>query len=232
MNQQTDALNDGEPAPVRELRSDWLRLALGIVFIMTVIVSFSYVMSDRPVDATKDGAFKLAFLDNFDRPANSSGLNSAEVDTWKVVTGNWSVQLSGAYLTQSDPKQSLALVKVDNTSMLVQAKISGNGRCGIVSGATDANSFVSLFRAPRYGIWLVNRVANGKETKLGTLPDSGSGTLVISLSVSEDLVRVAVGNSTASFVNRGMGLGQMGGLIAAGDGAPCVWDDVVVQEAR
>jgi len=232
MNQQTDVLNDGEAVTVRRLSSDWLRLALGIVFVLTVIVSFSYVMSDRPVDPNDDGAFKLAFVDDFDRPAKSSGLNSAKVDNWKVVTGNWSVQISGAYLTQSDPKQSLALVKVDTTSMLVQAKISGNARCGIVSGATDANSFVSILRAPKFGVWVVNRVANGKATKLGTLPDPGSGTQTISLSVSKDLVRVAVGNSTASFVNRGMGLGQMGGLFALGDAAPCVWDDVVVQEAR
>ena len=239
MNQPDTSTAEPTPTsgPDTGRRSDWVRLVLGIAFVLTVLVAFSYVMSERtPADADS-GAFEFAFADGFERPADPRSLNGGDVDDWSTLGGTWATELGVAYLADAHPKVSMAVVEIESTSMSVTASVSGSNPCGVVAGTADADTYIALVRAPDYGVWNIKVVDDGEATTIGKLPDVGNGDIAnkgvaVTLSVGEEAVTATVGLRSANFVGHGITTGRFGGLIAEGAGSTCVWDDVRLRTAR
>jgi|GEM_PF-3368615 len=207
---------------------EWVRLVVGVVFVVVVIGTFTFLFRDRSegTTATSPG-FSVVAKDSFGRKAGSieSGKNTAN---WKSVRGGWSVAAGAAFV--SEPALLLNIAAVDaGPNASVKAAVSGLGHCGLVANLVDQNNYLAIVRIEEYGIWNLEQRVNGLQKVLATVGGSKGVVLNASIAVQAPIVTATVGDKHVSVSIPDLAPGTSAGLYAADPNpSDCAFDDVVI----
>jgi hypothetical protein len=207
---------------------EWLRLVIGVVFVVVVIGAFTFLFRDRSegTTATSPG-FSVVAKDSFGRKAGSidAGKNTAK---WKSVRGGWSVAVGAAFVSEPAPLLNIAALDAGPNAS-VKAAVSGLGHCGLVANLIDENNYLAIVRIEEYGIWNLEQHVNGLQKVLATVGGSKGVVLNASIAVQAPIVTATVGEKHISVSVSDLVPGRSAGLFAADPNpSECVFDDVVI----
>jgi hypothetical protein len=207
---------------------EWLRLVLGVVFVVVVISAFTFLFRDRSegTTATSPG-FSVVAKDSFGRKAGAidAGKNTAK---WKSVRGGWSVAAGAAFVSEPAPLLNIAAVEAGPNAS-VKAVVSGLGHCGLIANLIDEKNFLALVRIEEYGIWNLEQRVDGIQKVLGTVSGSPNVALKASIAVEAPIVTATVGEQHISVSVSDLVPGRSAGLFAADPNpSDCAFDDVVI----
>jgi hypothetical protein len=211
---------------------EWLRLVIGVVFVVVVIGAFTFLFRDRSegTSATSPG-FSVVAKDSFGRKAGAidAGKNSA---TWKSVRGGWSVAAGAAFVSEPAPLLNIAVVDAGPNAS-VKAVVSGLGHCGLIANLIDEKNFLALVRIEEYGIWNLEQRVDGIQKVLGTVTGSPNVALKASIAVEAPIVTATVGEQHISVSVSGLAPGRSAGLYAVDPNpSDCAFDDVVFSRPK
>lgn len=207
---------------------EWLRLVIGVVFVVVVIGAFTFLFRDgsEGTTATSPG-FSVIAKDAFGRKAGSidAGKNTAK---WESVRGGWSVAAGAAFVSEPAPLLNIAAVEAGPNAS-VKAAVSGLGHCGLVANLIDENNYLAIVRIEEYGIWNLEQRVNGLQKVLATVGGSPSVALNASIAVQAPIVTATVGDKHVSVSIADLAPGTSAGLYAADPNpSECAFDDVVI----
>jgi len=207
---------------------EWVRLVVGVVFVVVVIGAFTFLFRDRSegTTATSPG-FSVITKDSFGRKAGSidSGKNTAN---WKSIRGGWSVAAGAAFVSEPAPLLNIAAVDAGPNAS-VKAAVSGLGHCGLVANLIDESNYLAIVRIEEYGIWNLEQRVNGLQKVLATVGGSKGVVLNASIAVQAPIVTATVGDKRVSVSIPELAPGTSAGLYAADPNpSECVFDDVVI----
>jgi hypothetical protein len=207
---------------------EWLRLVLGVVFVVAVIGAFTFVFRDRSDGSTATSpGFSVVAKDSFGR--NSGSLDSGKnTVNWKLVRGRWSIAAGAAYVSEPAPLRSIAAVDAGPNAS-VKAVVSGLGHCGLIANLIDENNFIALVRIEKYGVWNIERHLQGNSEVLATVGGSKSVSATASIAVQAPIVTATVGDKHTSVSISDLAPGRSAGLyVADPNQSECAFDDVVI----
>jgi hypothetical protein len=210
----------------------WIVLLLGILFVILVAGSFSYLMTKDDSSAAKakpTSSSAKVVEDNFDRPASATSMGRANSGAvWTTVGGTWAVAAGAGYLPAPVEGDNFALVEV-GANASSRAQVAGGQACGVVGNYVGPLNYLALVFAPKYGVWNLNHVSGGKSETLTTLPDTKDVNKKIALEVNLPVITITVGLQHVSVIRDGVPKGTLSGLYARGlDSRSCTFDDVVL----
>ena len=208
----------------------WIVLLLGILFVILVAGSFSYLMTKDDSKAAKAipaSSSTKVIDDNFDRPASADSMGRTRGGAlWTSVGGTWGIAAGSAYLPAPVEGNNFALLEV-GANASSRAQVAGGQACGVVGNYVDPSNHLALVFAPNYGVWNLNQVVNGKNETLASLPDSKDARERIALEVDLPVITITVGLQHVSVVRDGLPKGTLAGLYARGlESRTCTFDDV------
>lgn len=207
----------------------WSRAFGAALFVIGVTATFSYVMSEDPVERGDIviGAFTDQFIDDFERPSSSS-LGRGPGVSWNDEVGTWAIEIGVVYLPDPDPSFNVVTTDAGSPEMSISANVGGGGLCGVTVRYQDPNNYVALLRASGFGVWNIVEVVNGKERSLGTVSDVASTNVTVRLDIGPNLVTAVVGLFRTQLSVDVPLTGTKMGLIARGGAMEtCTWDDTV-----
>jgi len=207
---------------------EWVRLVVGVVFVVVVIGAFTFLFRDRSegTTATSPG-FSVIAKDSFGRKTGSidSGKNTAN---WKSIRGGWSVAAGAAFVSEPAPLLNIAAVDAGPNASL-KAAVSGLGHCGLVANLIDENNYLAMVRIEEYGIWNLEQHVNGLQKVLATVGGSKGVVLNASIAIQAPIVTATVGDKHVSVSIPDLAPGTSAGLYAADPNpSDCAFDDVVI----
>jgi hypothetical protein len=210
----------------------WIVLLLGILFVVLVAGSFSYLMTkddSAAVRALPTPSSTKVVEDNFDRPASATSMGRARGGAaWTSVGGTWAIAAGAAYLPAPVEGDNFALIDV-GANASSRAQVAGGQGCGVVGNYVDPSNYLALVFAPKFGVWNLNQVSGGKSETLLTLPDTKDINEKIALEVNLPVITISVGLQHVSVIRDGVPKGTLAGLYARGlDSHSCTFDDVVL----
>ena len=207
---------------------EWVRLVVGVVFVVVVIGAFTFLFRDRSEGTkTTSPGFSVVAKDSFGRKAGSidSGKNTAN---WKSVRGGWSVAAGAAFVSEPVPLLNIAAVDGGRNAS-VKAAVSGLGHCGLVANLVDEINYLAIVRIEEYGIWNLEQHVNGLQKVLATVGGSKGVVLNASIAVQVPIVTATVGDKHVSVSIPDLAPGTSAGLYAADPNpSDCAFDDVVI----
>jgi hypothetical protein len=208
----------------------WIVLLLGILFVILVAGSFSYLMTKDDSEVAKalpTTSSTKVFEDNFDRPASADSMGRTRGGAlWTSVGGTWGIAAGAAYLPAPAEGNNFALIEV-GADASSKAQVAGGQACGVVGNYVDPSNHLALVFAPKFGVWNLNQVVNGKNETLASLPDSKDARERIALEVDLPVITITVGLQHVSVVREGLPKGTLAGLYARGlESRTCTFDDV------
>ena len=205
----------------------WIRLFIGVVFVVMVAGVTSYLLRDRTTTGVVGPAgLVVDYSDSFDR--YSGGLDEGRAgDRWIVRRGGWSVAAGAAYVSRPVAGDNVAVVEV-GPYVAVRAQVSGLGRCGIIADLDDGGS-LSLVRVEKFGVWNLQRQKDGTLESLASVPGSKNNSLPVSIVVEPPIVTAEVGDKSVSVSVPGLEpRGAAGFLAADPDPEGCAFDELVI----
>ena len=210
----------------------WIVLLLGILFVILVAGSFSYLMTKDDSKAAKEipaTSSTKVVEDNFDRPASAVSLGRARGGAlWTFVGGTWGIAAGAAYLPAPAEGDNFALIEV-GANASSRAQVAGGQACGVVGNYVDPSDYLALVFAPKFSVWNLNQVSGGKSETLASLPDSKDARERIALEVDLPVITITVGLQHVSVVRDSLPEGTLAGLYARGpESRTCTFDDVAL----
>jgi hypothetical protein len=210
----------------------WIVLLLGVLFVVFVAGSFSYLMTKDGSSAAKvmaTSSSKNVVEDNFDRPASATSMGRPRVGAvWTSVGGTWAIAAGAAYLPAPAEGDNFALIEV-GANASSRAQVAGGQSCGIVGNYVDPSNYLALVFVSKFGVWNLNQVSGGKNETLLTLPDTKDVSEKVALEVNLPVITISVGLRHVSVIRDGVPKGTLAGLYARGlDSRTCTFDDVVL----
>ncbi|MGA9276651.1 hypothetical protein [Ilumatobacter sp.] len=229
---------DGSDTGGRASDGAWIQLAAGILFVLAVAGSFSYLMRDEL--ATTSGGDQTAFqaraADSFDRTNDLETLGAnGQGQEWQPVRGTWGVDVGKAILVESADNDPNVILLVNAAVGSVAADVGGSGQCGVVARYTSEDDYIALQRVPAFGVWSLERRSGGETEQLATLLDADGSTVRVVLEVGQRTATMRINAREASVALdiEEAPLGGSFGLISTGANAgSCTWDDVQIDTSR
>jgi hypothetical protein len=207
-----------------------LLAAVVLVVVAATPIAYAIAHAARPAS----GSFSSAFADDFDRfDAPRLGFSSGGAK-WVEVEGRWSVVSKVAAVTRDSSGEGIALALAGSVRYgAIQARVTGNARCGLVIRYVGPDTYLALERVPEYGLWNLLSIVGGKETVLAIVVDVKDPTVLVRLEAGQRVVTAAVRDHSVSVVLPTQLSAAPVGLMGRGSGRlGCAWDDVRAENGR